>query len=84
MGAVGAYVTLVLVFGDAVRQSTPAQRTEIEQRVMPLTEDLRERHITKAREVQLVRRILNELSAIMGDEWQLDPETKSWVQGLLR
>lgn len=82
--ALAGYAALTLVFGDAVAQSTPEQKQAIEDRVMPLTKDLAEHGITKAREVQLVRRILRELLSIMGSSWELDPETKKWVVGLLR
>lgn len=84
MSALGGYAALVLVFADAVAQATPEQRARIEREVMPLAEDLRETGITKAREVQLVRRITHTLRSTMGDSWELSPETRKWVDGLLR
>lgn len=84
VSALGGYAALVLVFADAVAQATPQQRARIEAEVMPLAEDLRESGITKAREVQLVRRITDALMSIMGSSWELSPETRQWVDGLLR
>lgn len=84
MSALAGYAALVLVFGDAVAQATPEQRQRIEREVMPLTEDLKEHGITKAREVQLVQRITDTLQSIMGGSWELDPGTRKWIDGILR
>lgn len=82
--AIGAYASLVLVFADAVRQATQTQRKSLEDRVLPLTRDLAEPGITKAREVQLLIRIFGQMHSIMGDTWELDLETRRWIEGLLR
>lgn len=82
--ALAGYAALTLVFGDAWRQATPDKRERIQAEIMPLFEDLKEVGITKARERQLLERITHGLMSIMGDSWELQPESKKWIEGLLR
>lgn len=83
MNALAGYASLVLVFGDAVRQATPAQGQAIRARIMPLVEDLKEPGMTKLRERQLLDRITLGLLSIMGDSWQLSEESRKWIGALL-
>lgn len=82
--ALAGYASLVLVFSDAVAQATAEQRQRIEREIMPLTKDLAEHGITKARERQLLERITHGLVSIMGSSWQFQPETMKWIEALLR
>lgn len=81
--AVAGYLALTLMFGDAVRKATPRQRERIEREIMPLFEDLKEADITKARERQLLERIVYTLMSTMGDTWKLDDEVAKWIDTLL-
>lgn len=82
--AFAGYASLVILFGDAVAQATSEKKARIESEIMPLFEDLKERDITKAREMQLLDRITHGLLSIMGDSWELSPESSKWIEGLLR
>lgn len=82
--ALAGYLALTLLFGDAVAQATPDKKARIGAEIMPIVEDLKEEGITKARERQLLERITFGLMSIMGDSWELRPESKKWIEGLLR
>lgn len=71
--AVAGYMSVTLFIGDAIRQASPEQRERIREEVLPSL------HLSEVP----IRDVLMHVIEIMGTDWELQPESQRWIQGLL-
>lgn len=77
MSSFGPALSVTLFVADAARHATPEQRARLKSEALPPLRD------TKLTASEAYRAVLTKTVEIMGPDWDLDPETKAWIDGLL-
>ena len=73
----GPALSVTLFVANAARNATPEQRARLKSEALP---PLKDKALTAS---EAYRVVLAKTVEIMGPDWDLDPETKAWIDSLL-